>query len=97
LDSLATKGLAAYLIATDFGLRAYVDPTDGRSASCWSFSRRLESSRSKPASSPRSTADYGYCGFSSAFLSSAAMSAYSGVSVLVSCLSAGVLIKEPPL
>jgi hypothetical protein len=30
LDSLANKGLAAYLIAGHFGLRAHVDGTDAR-------------------------------------------------------------------
>ena len=32
LDSLATKGLAAYLIAGHFDLRAHVDPTEARNA-----------------------------------------------------------------
>ena len=31
LDSLGNKGLAAYLIAGDFRLRASVDPTNGTS------------------------------------------------------------------
>ena len=30
LDSLGNKGLAAYLIAGSFGLRAHVDPTEAR-------------------------------------------------------------------
>jgi hypothetical protein len=32
LDSLGNKGLAAYLIAGDFGLRAHVDQTGVRNA-----------------------------------------------------------------
>jgi hypothetical protein len=34
LDSLGNKGLAAYLIAGPFGLRAHVDGTEARKARC---------------------------------------------------------------